>query len=83
MYRLLKDLREFPGTERCFAFGDAHHLSLKEGEEGLEKLKGYLQETGHGNATIRRIRPGIEDTFIYLMQKEENGGRTTEDGLTN
>lgn len=69
MYGLLKDLREFSGTERCFAFGDAHHLSLKEGEEGLEKLKDYLRETGRGDASIRRIRPGIEDTFIYLMEK--------------
>jgi ABC-2 type transport system ATP-binding protein len=80
MYQLLKDLRAFQGTERCFAFGDAHHLSLKDGEEGLEKLKNYLKEKGHANAAIRRIRPGIEDTFIHLMQKEENGGRTTEDG---
>jgi len=30
MFELLKDLRSFPETESCFAFGDKHHLVLKD-----------------------------------------------------
>jgi ABC-2 type transport system ATP-binding protein len=65
MYTLLNDLRSYEQTENCFAFGDKHHLTLKEDDIG--KLNEYLNKSGHKNFTIRKIEPGIEDCFMKLM----------------
>lgn len=73
MYALLKDLRAFPAVASCFAFGDTHHLTLRDealGKEGgdavLASLAGYLRERGHADLEIRPIAPGIEDCFMAL-----------------
>ena len=67
MYRLLVDLRSFPKTESCFAFGDAHHLILKDDEEAtMRALDGFIQAKGHAEVQIQRIKPSIEDCFMAL-----------------
>ncbi|MCB0639513.1 MAG: ABC transporter ATP-binding protein [Lewinella sp.] len=71
MYGLLMDIRSYPGTASCFAFGDTHHLSLRQPEQGVDELERYLRERGHPAITIEPIRPNIEDTFIRLMQEAE------------
>ncbi|MEA5457584.1 ABC transporter ATP-binding protein [Arcicella sp. LKC2W] len=68
MYQLLKDLRAYPDTISCFAFGQKHHLQLKSGENSLKSLLPYLEQKGHTNISIQAISPDIEDTFIKLMQ---------------
>jgi ABC-type multidrug transport system ATPase subunit len=68
MYQLLKDLRAYPDTISCFAFGQKHHLQLKSGENSLKSLLPYLEQKGHTNISIKAISPDIEDTFIKLMQ---------------
>jgi ABC-2 type transport system ATP-binding protein len=65
MHQLLKDLRAFPDTISCFAFGQKYHLQLKENSVNLFK---YLQEKNHQKIEIEAIKPDIEDTFIKLMQ---------------
>jgi len=65
MFELLKDLRSFPETESCFAFGDKHHLVLKDNNFDLNELKTYLQN--QTNLEIKKIEPGIEDCFMRLM----------------
>ncbi len=65
MHQLLKDLRAFPEAISCFAFGQKHHLQLKENSNNLLQ---YLQEKNHQNLVIEAIKPDIEDTFIKLMQ---------------
>lgn len=67
MFKLLNDLRSFTKTESCFAFGENHHLTLT--EENTTELEKYLLESGHKNATINKIEPGIEDCFMQLMKK--------------
>lgn len=67
MFKLLNDLRLFTKTESCFAFGENHHLTLK--EESTTELEKYLLTSGHKNATIKKIEPGIEDCFMQLMKK--------------
>lgn len=67
MFRLLNDLRSFTKTESCFAFGENHHLTLI--EECTTELDKYLLASGHKNATIKKIEPGIEDCFMQLMKK--------------
>lgn len=68
MYQLLKDLRAFPDTISCFAFGQKHHLQLKSDIQNLENLNTYLKKRGHEGIQIVKIKPDIEDTFIKLMQ---------------
>jgi len=65
MFELLKDLRSFPETESCFAFGDKHHLVLKDNNFDLNELKTYLQN--QTNLEIKKIEPGIEDCFMRLI----------------
>ncbi|KAF0153100.1 MAG: sulfate-transporting ATPase [Ignavibacteria bacterium] len=67
MFKLLNDLRSFTKTESCFAFGENHHLTLK--EECTTELEKYLLASGHNNATIKKLEPGIEDCFMQLMKK--------------
>ena len=68
MYQLLKDLRTYPDTVTCYAFGQKHHLQLNSGVSELNKLQDYLQKKGHSQITINEMKPDIEDTFIKLMQ---------------
>ncbi|PWK16080.1 ABC-type multidrug transport system ATPase subunit [Arcicella aurantiaca] len=68
MYQLLKDLRAYPDTISCFAFGQKHHLQLKTNENSLNNLMPYLEQKGHSNIAIKAVSPDIEDTFIKLMQ---------------
>ena len=65
MYELLTDLRNFPKTKSCFAFGDKHHLVLKDNNIDLNELKTYLQN--QSNLEINKIEPGIEDCFMRLI----------------
>jgi ABC-2 type transport system ATP-binding protein len=69
MHRLLKDLREYPGTFSAFAFGDEHHVRL-DSEVEAEQLYAYLLHRGHDLLNIRKINPEIEDVFIQLMQEQ-------------
>lgn len=65
MFKLLTELRSFPKTKSCFAFGDKHHLVLKDKNVDLNELKTYLQN--QTNLVIKKIEPGIEDCFMRLM----------------
>lgn len=69
MYNLLNDLRAFPQTNSCFAFGENHHLTLKESNDDIRELENYLDTKGYLKRTIIKIEPGIEDCFMQLMKK--------------
>lgn len=66
MYKLLVDLRAFPGTYSCYAFGDAHHLTLKENGKDMDALKQFLKEKGYTDVEIEPIEPSVEDRFMAL-----------------
>ena len=66
MFELLIQLRRFENTKSCFAFGDKHHLVLKDDKIDLAELKTYLQN--HKNLEIKIIEPGIEDCFMQLIK---------------
>ena len=70
MFKLLTDLRSFPKTKSCFAFGDKHHLVLNDNNFDLNELKTYLQS--QSNLEIKKIEPGIEDCFMQLMKAHPN-----------
>ena len=64
-HKLLQEVRGYEGTDSCFAFGDALHVTFKEGAAGLA---GYLRDRGLDDASIGKITPGIEDCFIRLLK---------------
>lgn len=67
MYKLLADLRAFPDTHTCFAFGDAHHLTLRQdGDTTIGRLRDYLRAKGYDDIRLDHIEPSIEDCFMAL-----------------
>src|SRR5260221_4451101 len=58
-HQLLKDLRAYPGTDTCFAFGDSLHVTFK--DQADQDLLPWLKSKGETDATIEKIAPGIED----------------------
>jgi drug efflux transport system ATP-binding protein len=70
LFPILNDLRAYPGTRYCFAFGQEHHLVLKAGSGGPDAALAYLRERGHQAASIRPTKPNIEDVFIDLIHEQ-------------
>jgi ABC-type multidrug transport system ATPase subunit len=70
LFPILKDLRAYPGTRYCFAFGREHHLVLQSDAGGPSAVESYLHTRGHAGVSIRRIQPNIEDVFIGLTQEQ-------------
>jgi len=81
-HRLLQDVRSFPGTATCFAFGDSLHVTFKDsaaagsnapsgtasGSTGPQALLDYLHQKGYPDATVEKTEPTIEDCFIHLLK---------------
>lgn len=68
MYQLLKDLRAYNQTDTCYAFGDTHHLTLKNDNNSADDVKSYLQKQQHHHVEVNEIEPNIEDCFMALMK---------------
>ncbi|HMR43091.1 MAG TPA: ABC transporter ATP-binding protein [Saprospiraceae bacterium] len=73
MFQLLKDLRTFDRTESCYAFGDAHHLVLKDEKTDARDIFRFLTEKNHHDLKIERITASIEDCFMDLMNDSSDG----------
>lgn len=69
MYQLLHDLKEWPGAEDSYSFGEYHHVVLKAGFSE-EQLRRYLNEKRHEDLSIRSAQPNIEDCFMQLMKEK-------------
>lgn len=69
-FKLLKDLRKYPKTKHCYAFGGEVHYTDK-GESNTELLNKYLVDEGNLNLQMEEIGPDIEDVFIDLMKGKE------------
>lgn len=70
MSRLLKDLRNLPQIESCYAFGDSHHITLRDMNFTIEDLKSLIQESSHSNVEISEILPSVEDCFMDLSRND-------------
>ena len=64
MYQLLQDARKVKGVEKCYPFGDAHHLVADKSFD-IEQFKQELANTK--GIEIEKTSPSIEDMFIKLM----------------
>jgi ABC-type multidrug transport system ATPase subunit len=69
MYRLLVDIRSWEGTHSCYAFGDAHHLTLKDHAPDITLLEVYLKGKGYTDVVVHSIEPGVEDCFMEFENK--------------
>ncbi len=82
IYKLLKDLRNHPDIESCFAFGEFLHVTLNDQKVLThESLKQIAAQMSHSGIVIKEIEPTIEDSFIRLMNQNRVGElqSTTED----
>ncbi|GLU52931.1 ABC transporter ATP-binding protein [Dyadobacter frigoris] len=71
IYKLLNDFRSDAKVDSCYAFGEFLHITLKEnGGSDIEDLKEFAAQKGHNDIFIQQITPGIEDSFIRLMQEK-------------
>ena len=73
MFRLLKDMREFPGAFSIFPFGDYLHFTPLINTDNTEKMHAFLVLKKHQDIEIKKINPNIEDCFMWLMQKNKTG----------
>ena len=71
MSRLLHDLRNTALVSSCNAFGEYHHITLKQGNEFemQKQLLAHLQQNdAHEDLEMKSITPTIEDCFIRQME---------------
>ena len=66
MYKLLKDIRQFPNVKSCFAFGDSHHVTFKSDPNSTTELESFLIKNGNTDITILQNEPKIEDCYMSL-----------------
>ncbi|MGV3557995.1 ABC transporter ATP-binding protein [Larkinella arboricola] len=70
-YRLIQDLRQAPFTESCYSFGEFLHLTVHSGSVTDLQIGQYLLDRDHRTIEIKPIQPGIEDTFMALMNQPD------------
>ncbi len=68
MFKLLTDLRSHPFIDSCFAFGETHHITLKNNDLTINDLHKWLQQKGHEEIVIQEIKASIEDCYMQLAQ---------------
>ncbi len=69
MYQLAGDLLKYKTAQSAFRFGDSIHLSLNKEEKNNDEIKTYLGDKGHHKIEIKKIEAGIEDCFMWLMNR--------------
>lgn len=71
IYHLIHDLRQEPRFSSVFAFGDCVHVSAPFSSGMAQDIEKVLLGNKHTNIKISKIKAGIEDCFMALMNKEE------------
>ena len=67
MFQLLNDLRSAEFTASCFAFGESHHLTVKNEAIGQTEIQRFLENKNHQSIDIQQITPSVEDCFMALL----------------
>ncbi|MBD2767875.1 ABC transporter ATP-binding protein [Hymenobacter sp. BT664] len=72
MHPLLQDLRAYPDTHSCYAFGESAHLSLAHAApDAAARLTAYLTGKGHAPVVVAPVAATIEDTFMDLLAQQQ------------
>jgi ABC-type multidrug transport system ATPase subunit len=69
IFSLLNDLRQFPGSHTVYAFGQAAHISFREGDVNEAMIREYMRDRGNKELQVSPIQANIEDCFMELMIK--------------
>jgi ABC-type multidrug transport system ATPase subunit len=69
-YKLIQDLKQFPGTNTAFPFGQSVHFTPIDDSFEINKLSAFLSQRSHQNIDVQKIKPSVEDCFMELMAKE-------------
>jgi len=64
MPKLLIDLRMNNHIGSSFAFGDAHHITVKDEKYTMRELESYLKEKDHNEIVIQPAQVTVEDCFM-------------------
>ncbi|MFA5512710.1 MAG: ABC transporter ATP-binding protein, partial [Candidatus Kapaibacterium sp.] len=67
MSKLLKDLRSLPYVRTSFAFGDSHHVTMKDSDFDINQLIKSLKQMEHEDIRINEVSASIEDCFLELI----------------
>ncbi len=70
-YKLIGDLKEFPGNKSVYAFGEFIHYTHSDKDFSEDRLRQYLEGKGHEDINIAKTEAGIEDVFMALSEKKE------------
>jgi ABC-2 type transport system ATP-binding protein len=73
MYQLINDLRNYKNTHSIYPFGQELHYTDKQTKSSQNEIREYLTTKGNKNVLVNNIQPNIEDCFMALMTKEDNG----------
>lgn len=70
-YGLIQTLRSYEFADSVHPFGEYIHYKDVRATAYPQALKDYLSSAGFKNAEVREIDPGIEDTFMHLMEERD------------
>ncbi|WP_081211851.1 ABC transporter ATP-binding protein [Salegentibacter sediminis] len=70
-YRLIQDLKDYPGSENVFAFGEFIHFTSSEETFEPQELQEYLLEKKHEELEIYPANASVEDVFMDLASSSE------------
>ncbi|MEB2785343.1 ABC transporter ATP-binding protein [Algoriphagus persicinus] len=70
-YQLIQDLKEYPGNQSVFAFGEFIHYSDVDKAFNPEDLKKYLNQKNHQKVEIHPAKVSIEDVFMDLASQSK------------
>lgn len=73
-YRLIQVLREHESCKAAHPFGEFVHFTDRSGSLDADQIENYLLKRDMQDVYVERTRPGIEDTFMQLMQEEHADG---------
>lgn len=69
-HRLVPALRSYRHAASVYAFGESAHYTDNRPVPDEGELMRWLESNGFSDITLARIRPGIEDTFMALIEQE-------------
>jgi ABC-type multidrug transport system ATPase subunit len=73
IYQLLKHLKEDSEVESCNAFGEFLHVTLNSDTKDSDELVKIIEKYQAENIEVKPITPTIEDSFIRLMNTNQDG----------
>lgn len=69
MFRLLHDLRAMEEVEKCYTFGDTHHVTLKPGADVDAAAIASRLEPNHSGLEAGPVQATLEDCYMNLEEK--------------